>query len=134
MREFYQQQLKDQPMKLAALLVQGCFTHDFLAVLMTNTPTTETMNLVDQLQSHEFGEQIDLLKLWAKARQNRLMSMKNLTATMIRADREPSPQKNKTDARDKGIGKKAEQAVKDALRKFNPSMAQMSQAEGNHQT
>ena len=73
MREFYQQQLK-----LAAHLGQGCFTHDFLAVLMTNTPTTETMNLVDQLQSHEFGEQIDLLKLWAKARLNRLMSVKQL--------------------------------------------------------
>ena len=65
MREFYQQQLKNQPMKLATHLGQGCFTHDFLAVLMTNTPTTETMNLVDQLQSHEFGKQIDLLKLWA---------------------------------------------------------------------
>ena len=49
MKEYYQQQLKDQPMKVAALLGQGCFTHDFLAVLMTNTPTAETMNLVDKI-------------------------------------------------------------------------------------
>ena len=129
MREFYQQQLKDQPMKLAAHLGQGCFTHDFLAVLMTNTPSMETMNLVDQLQSHEFGKQIDLLKMWAKDRLNRLMSMKNLTITMVRTDRESSPQRTKTDARDKGLNKKAEQAVKDALKKFNPAMAQMSQTE-----
>ena len=47
MKEYYQEQLKDQPMKMAALLGQGCFTHDFLAVLMTNTPTAETMDLVD---------------------------------------------------------------------------------------
>ena len=134
MKEYYEEQLKDQPMKVAALLGQGCFTHDFLAVLMTNTPTAETMNLVDKIQSHTFSEQIDLLKLWAKARFNRLMSMKNLTTTMTRADRESSPQKGKTDTKDRGIGKKAEQAVKDALRKFNPAMAQMSQAEGNDQT
>ena len=37
MREFYQQQLKDQPMKLAMHLSQGCFTQDFLAVLLMNT-------------------------------------------------------------------------------------------------
>ena len=70
-------------MKLATHLGQGCFTHDFLVVLMTNTPSMETMNLVDQLQSHEFGKQIDLLKMWAKDRLNRLMSMKNLTITMV---------------------------------------------------
>merc|ERR1712215_169153 len=134
MKEYYQEQLKDQPMKVAALLGQGCFTNDFLAVLMTNTPTVETMNLVDKIQSHSFSEQIDLLKLWAKARFNRLISMKNLTTTMARADRDSSPQKGKTDARDKGISKKAEQAVKDALRKFNPAMAQMSQAEDSNQT
>ena len=43
MREFYQEQLKDQPMKLAAHLGQGCFTHDFLAVLLTNTLRSWTM-------------------------------------------------------------------------------------------
>ena len=94
----------------------------------------ETMNLVDKLQSHEFGKQIDLLKIWAKERLNRLMSMKNLTATMARTDRESSPQRTKTDTKDKMLNKKAEQAVKDALRKFNPAMAQMSQTETNDQT
>ena len=82
MKEYYQEQLKDQPMKMAALLGQGCFAHDFLAVLMTNTPTAETMDLMDKIQSHTFSEQINLLKLWAKSRFNRLMSMKNLTKTM----------------------------------------------------
>ena len=65
MREFYQEQFKNQPMKLAAHLGQGCFTPDFLAVLLTNTPSMETMNLVDQLQSHEFSDQIHQLKTWA---------------------------------------------------------------------
>ena len=72
--------------------------------------------------------------MWAKERLNRLMSMKNLTATMVRADRESSPQRTKTDARDKGLNKKAEQAIKDALKKFNPAMAQMSQTEANDLT
>ena len=53
---------------------------------------------------------------------------------MVRADRESSPQRNKTDARDKGLSKKAEQSVKDALKKLNPAMAQMSQTETNDQT
>ena len=43
MREFYREQFKHQPMKLAAHLGQGCFTHDFLEVLLTNTPPMETM-------------------------------------------------------------------------------------------
>ena len=53
---------------------------------------------------------------------------------MTRADRESSPQKGRIETKDKGIGKKAEQAVKGALRKFNPAMAQMTQAEDNNQT
>merc|ERR1712030_284685 len=53
---------------------------------------------------------------------------------MARGDKDSSPQKGKTDARDKGMSKKVEQAVKDALRKFNPAMAQMSQAEDSNQT
>ena len=69
-------------MKVAALLAQGCFTHDFLAVLMINTPTAETMNLVDKIQNYNFSEQIDLLKLWAKARLNKLISMKSLTLVL----------------------------------------------------
>ena len=66
MKEFCQEQFKNQPRKLAAHLAQGCFTHDFAACLIFQIPPMEMMNLVYQFQSHKLSEQIDRLKTWVR--------------------------------------------------------------------
>ena len=49
MKDYYSKLFEDEPERIQPKLSEGCFTSDFVSVILQHTPETEMMSLVGHL-------------------------------------------------------------------------------------